>query len=68
MADRTGAGPSIRAAEGHTDAVSWDEINFSLPSNLDDEDLPVDSTELPVPSPIATATRTSFQLLLARML
>ncbi|KAK1147160.1 hypothetical protein N8T08_001899 [Aspergillus melleus] len=49
-------------------AVSWDEMDVSLPLNIDDEDIQVDSVQPPVSSPITTATRTSFQLILAQSL
>ncbi|PLB51272.1 hypothetical protein P170DRAFT_163680 [Aspergillus steynii IBT 23096] len=48
--------------------ISWDEMDVSLPCNIDDQDLQPDSIEPPVSSPISTTTRTSFQLILARSL
>ncbi|KAI9039283.1 fungal specific transcription factor domain-containing protein [Aspergillus affinis] len=48
--------------------ISWDEMDVSLPLNIDDERLQLDSIDPPISSPISTATRTSFQLILAQSL
>lgn len=49
-------------------AISWDEFDCSLPSNIDDEDFSLDSTRLPSPKPLEIFTRTSFQISLAQTL
>lgn len=49
-------------------AILWDEFDCSPPSNVDDEDLLVESTYLPPSRPINIRTRTSFQIALAQTL
>ncbi|KAL4784738.1 hypothetical protein BJX76DRAFT_326284 [Aspergillus varians] len=49
-------------------AISWDEFDCPLPSNIDDEDFSVDSVNLPSSKPSTTFTRTTFQIVLAQTL
>ncbi|OJJ89114.1 fungal specific transcription factor domain-containing protein [Aspergillus glaucus CBS 516.65] len=49
-------------------AISWDEFDCNPPSNVEDEDLLVESTNLPPSKPISVRTRTSFQITLAQTL
>ncbi|KAI2836855.1 transcriptional regulator family: Fungal Specific TF [Aspergillus niger] len=49
-------------------AISWDEFDCPLPSDIDDEDLTIDSPRLPPPRRSDTLTRTSFQIALAQTL
>ncbi|PYH69094.1 TPR-like protein [Aspergillus vadensis CBS 113365] len=49
-------------------AVSWDEFDSPLPSDIDDEDIIIDSLHLPPSRQSNTLTRTSFQIALAQTL
>nr|XP_001393621.2 hypothetical protein ANI_1_1280084 [Aspergillus niger CBS 513.88] len=49
-------------------AISWDEFDCPLPSDIDDEDFTIESPRLPPPRRSDTLTRTSFQIALARTL
>lgn len=49
-------------------AVSWDEFDSPLPSDIDDEDITIDSLHLPPSRQSNTLTRTSFQIALAQTL
>ncbi|GLA64883.1 hypothetical protein AtubIFM54640_006617 [Aspergillus tubingensis] len=49
-------------------AVSWDEFDSPLPSDIDDEDITIDSPHLPPSRQSNTLTRTSFQIALAQTL
>ncbi|GAT20918.1 C6 transcription factor [Aspergillus luchuensis] len=49
-------------------AVSWDEFDSPLPSDIDDEDITVDSLHRPPSRQSNTLTRTSFQIALAQTL
>ncbi|PWY74944.1 hypothetical protein BO83DRAFT_398320 [Aspergillus eucalypticola CBS 122712] len=49
-------------------AVSWDEFDSPLPSDIDDEDITIDSLHLPPSRKSNTLTRTSFQIALAQTL
>lgn len=49
-------------------AISWNEFDCPPPSNIEDEDLTINSTHLPSPKPSATATRMTFQITLAQTL
>ncbi|KAI2865340.1 transcriptional regulator family: Fungal Specific TF [Aspergillus niger] len=49
-------------------AISWDEFDCPLPSDIDDEDFTIDSPRLPPPRRSDALTRTSFQITLAQTL
>ncbi|GKZ56313.1 hypothetical protein AnigIFM49718_001558 [Aspergillus niger] len=49
-------------------AISWDEFDCPLPSDIDDEDFTIDSPRLPPSRRSDTLTRTSFQIALAQTL
>jgi len=49
-------------------AISWEDFDCNPPSNVEDEDLLVESTQLPPSKPINVHTRTSFQIALAQTL
>lgn len=49
-------------------SISWDEFDCNPPSNVEDEDLLVESTNLPPSKPINIPTRASFQIALAQTL
>lgn len=49
-------------------AISWDEFDCPPPSNIEDEDLTVNSAHLPSPKPSTAATRMTFQITLAQTL
>lgn len=49
-------------------AISWDDFDCNPPSNVQDEDLSMESSQLPPSKPINTRTRTSFQIALAQTL
>ncbi|GKZ21935.1 hypothetical protein AbraIFM66951_007297 [Aspergillus brasiliensis] len=49
-------------------AISWDEFDCPMPTDIEDEDFSIDSPRLPPPRQSGTLTRTSFQLALAQTL
>lgn len=49
-------------------AISWDEFDCPPPSNIEDEDLTINSAHLPSPKPSTTATRMTFLIALSQTL
>ncbi|KAE8371805.1 hypothetical protein BDV26DRAFT_302462 [Aspergillus bertholletiae] len=49
-------------------AISWEDFDCPLPSNIEDEDFSVELNRLPAAKPLTTTTRATFQLALARTL